>query len=300
MTKKKRKSPVYKKILPIPEAKTKKISEIFGWLPLSVIEPTNESKAKWKDAYLPKLEIELRRSNDAKYLPGYGHSEFHAGLAENIIHYWSMQGSIIVDPFAGRVTRAHVAASLKRPYYGYEISQRTALRSREHLEKRGLDATIYLADGCEMKQTPDNFADLVFTCPPYHRLEKYESCDNQLSDFKSYSDFLDQIATCGENINRVLKPGAFCVWVCADWKDGRYIPFQRDTMNIFEEAGLNIHDVIILKNNSPFAALQAGKCAAKRYTSKVHEYILVFRKNGEYENPPSEIIREVKETNKFW
>jgi DNA modification methylase len=30
----------------------------------------------------------------------------------------------------------------------------------------------------------------------------------------------------------------------------------------------------------PFAAVQAGKCAAKRYTSKVHEYCLVFRKGG--------------------
>jgi hypothetical protein len=34
----------------------------------------------------------------------------------------------------------------------------------------------------------------------------------------------------------------------------------------------------LIKNFSPFAALQMGKVAAKRYTSKIHEYLLVFRK----------------------
>ena len=36
-----------------------------------------------------------------------------------------------------------------------------------------------------------------------------------------------------------------------------------------------------MKNDTIFAALQMGKCASKRYTSKVHEFILVFRKEGE-------------------
>ena len=50
---------------------------------------------------------------------------------------------------------------------------------------------------------------------------------------------------------------------------------------MFTKAGLKLHDVIIMKNDTIFAALQMGKCASKRYTSKVHEYVLVFRKQGE-------------------
>ena len=42
--------------------------------------------------------------------------------------------------------------------------------------------------------------------------------------------------------------------------------------------GLTCHDIMVVENISPFAPLQAGKVAAKRYTSKVHEYALVFRK----------------------
>jgi hypothetical protein len=69
--------------------------------------------------------------------------------------------------------------------------------------------------------------------------------------------------------------------VC-DWRDGSgYHQFGSDSIQLFKNNGLIPHDTVIIKNNSPFAALQAGKAASKRITSKIHEYILVFRKPGE-------------------
>ena len=38
---------------------------------------------------------EKRRSDDAKYLPGLGFSEFHAGMTENILMYCSMDNSVV-------------------------------------------------------------------------------------------------------------------------------------------------------------------------------------------------------------
>jgi hypothetical protein len=35
-----------------------------------------------------------------------------------------------------------------------------------------------------------------------------------------------------------------------------------------------------MENQSHFASLQLGKVAANRYTSKIHEFILVFKKEG--------------------
>jgi DNA modification methylase len=269
----------YQKILPLDD--DSRIIDQFGFLPLSVMQPTKESKLKWPDAYMNNDEI--RRGNTG-YLPNYKFSEFHAGLAENIVRYWSVENSNIVDCFAGRVTRAVVSMSLKRNYYGYEISKKTLNKSINHLKEIGLYESnyfgnIYNNDGCKMEHTKNNFADLVFTCPPYHNLEKYESCDNQLSDIKNYEEFLEKIKVCAFNIHRVLKNNGFCVWVCADWRSSKGLNlFHNDTIQIFKEKNLIPYDVIILKNISPFAALQAGKVASKRYTSKIHEYILVFRK----------------------
>ena len=174
----------YKKVLPL--SNDKKVIDQIGWLPLSVIEPSRKSKARWRNAYLNDGLDEQRRSDDAKYLSGLGFSEFHAGLIEDILHYWSTVDGVVVDPFAGSATRAFVSSKLGRKYYGYDIAPKTVERVKKHLDSYNIDATIYLENGCEMKRTVNDFADLVMTCPPYHQLEKYESVDNKLSYINYY------------------------------------------------------------------------------------------------------------------
>lgn len=179
----------------------------------------------------------------------------------------------MVDPFAGRATRGIVSRELGRNYTGYEISPNTFSK----LKSKGLN--VFLEDGCLMGKTEDETVDCVFTCPPYHRLEKYESVEGQLSDIKDYHNFVGRIKVCGDNIYRVLKHGGFLCWVCADWRDGKaFRLFHLDCIRVFSDVGLIPHDIVIIHNNSPFAPLQAAKVASKRYTSKVHEYLLVFRK----------------------
>jgi len=293
---------VYKQVLPIRD--DCRIDEQFGWLPMSILEPTKESKATWKEAYLDDGENESRRSDDAEYLPGLKFSEFHAGLAEQILRYWSMKGSVVVDPFAGRATRAVVASRMERQYEGYEISPTTYKRVTEHFKKLGVSPKLYNNDGLFLTFTDDEVADLVFTCPPYHDIEKYESVTNQLSDCETYEKFLKQIGYCGYHINRVLKPGAFCVWVVGDWrcpKGGGLRSFHSDLISLFTKEKLIHHDTIIMKNISPFAPLQAGKVASKRYTSKIHEYVMVFRKEGEYEVPDYCSLDDLRvQSNKFF
>jgi site-specific DNA-methyltransferase (adenine-specific) len=160
---------------------------------------------------------------------------------------------------------------------------------------------IVESDGCEMSHTDDESANLVMTCPPYGDIERYESAEGQLSDLRKYEDFSERIQVCGNNIERVLKPGGFCVWVCGDWrKDGKYIPFHSDTINMFIKSGLKLHDIIVMKNDTIFAALQAGKCASKRYTAKVHEFVLVFRKEGELEYSSDKIKNREESLEQFF
>jgi len=279
------KSEYYKNILPWNE--NERVIDQFGWNIQSIITPTASSKNDWSDAYLPSWESKRQIYDTAaeNRLPkGVLMSEFHAGLCENIVHYWSMVGDTIVDPFAGRLTRAFVSQTLGRNYYGYDVSPETVKRVRHELDRHELGATIYEEDGCEMKSTPNESANLVLTCPPYADIERYESAEGQLSDIRKYDEFCERIQVCGDNIERVLKPGGFAVWVCGDFrKDGEYKSFHSDTINMFKKSGLKLHDIIVMRNNTIFAALQAGKCASKRYTAKVHEFILVFRKEGELE-----------------
>lgn len=263
-----------------------KVTTQIGYLPLSVMEFSKADNARWKSvAHYEQDEDSHRRSRTAGYLPGLKQSEFPPAQAEFILKYWSLKGSRVVDPFAGRATRAVMTTLLGREYYGYEISPKTVTNSKLHYKKIGIEGkpTLYLADGCKMSETKDDFADLVLTCCPYHYLETYESVPGQLSDCPTYEEFLKRITECAKNIHRVMKPGSFCIWVVADWRDDKgYRPFSKDSHNIFKSVGLPQHDEIIVRNQSPFAALQAGKCASKRISSKVHEIIQVYKKPGDY------------------
>lgn len=268
----------YQQVLPLDEES--KVVDQFGWLPTSIFRPQKK----------PVLETLVedkgdpagtRRSENAKYLPGLRYSRFHPHLAEATILYWSLPNDLIVDPFSGRSTRAVISGHLGRRYLGYEIVPEVAEATQANaVDKLGSGPVIVLnADGRLLADVADGYADFVFTCPPYHRLEKYESVPGQLSDIVEYSEFLQSIGLTAENITRVLRPGKFLCWVCADWRDGKaFRLFHKDSLEIFERAGLIPWDIIVIHNNSPFAALQIGKVAAKRYTSKIHEFLLVFRK----------------------
>ena len=69
---------------------------------------------------------------------------------------------------------------------------------------------------------------------------------------------------------------------------------------MFTKSGLKLHDIIVMKNDTIFAALQMGKCASKRYTSKVHEFILVFRKEGELVSSSDKIKNREESLEQFF
>lgn len=267
------------------------VKDKYGFLPTSVWNVTKGKK--WKEMIRDVGDPQrTRRSANAKHLPSLKYSEFNPTVAERIIAYWSQPGDLVVDPFAGRATRAIVTTELARNYIGYEIAPQTynltcdMIKFRDtHFPQNMFQGrgtwSIILGDGCLLQDIKDQSADLVFTCPPYHDLEKYEEVEGQLSSIKDYGEFLQRIQQCAHNINRVLKPEKFCAWVCGDWRNqsrGGFFAFHIDSINCFRQAGLSLWDIIILHNNSPFAAKQAAKCEKQRYTSKIHEYLLIFKK----------------------
>lgn len=287
----------YSQILPFRD--DVRVDEQFGFKPFSIIKPTKSHKKKWKDAYLDDGQNEQRRSDDIEYLAGLGFSEFHSQLAENILKYWSLSGSVVCDPFSGRATRAVISEKLNRKYIGYEVSPTTVERVKTHFNKVGVNPTIHLSDGTLLSETQDGSVDLIFTCPPYYNIEKYESVEGQLSDEDTYETFIDKMEVAAKNSYRVLKDGAFSVWVVGDFREGGKLRnFHGDMINKMTEVGFDYHDLIVVENISPFAGLQLGKVASKRYTSKIHEYILVFKKPGEYIIPDycemDELYRDTK------
>lgn len=210
-------------------------------------------------------------------------SEFNPTLAKNVISYWSEKGDLILDPFAGR-SRGFIAGLMGRGYYGFEIVKDTyeyLIEPREE-EKNFLDVPIYANDDSfnidkyEMKK-----CQLIFSCPPYYDIEKYKSCDGQLTDIAGYDQFLTRLSAILFKSIEFLEVGKYMILVVGDFrKNGKYYTFHSDLMHELElDYRIVLHDLIVVQN-IPFhvGAIYFGNMKKTKRVSKVHEYILVYKK----------------------
>lgn len=264
------------------------VKEWLGWLPTSVWDLNKQQFPKWdiiKDAATAEAGRHKHKGLYDKY------SFFNPVLAARIISYWSKEDDNVVDPFAGRSTRGIVAMCLGRNYFGFDVSPTAVTNTKENIaivrkqweadewtNKLG-SAVLYKGDGCTMSAVPNEFADLVFSCPPYHQQEIYEPGKGQLSQIKDYQVFLNSLKVAALNCNRVLKPGHYAIWVVGDWRQkGTLIPFHRDVLNIFQWAKFELWDIVINRLHTP-AVRGVAMAADRNRTVKEHEYVLVWRKS---------------------
>lgn len=221
-------------------------------------------------------------------------SEFSPLLAHQIVEYWSNEGDLILDPFAGRGTRIMVAKRLKRKSIGLDISQEFVSHIKNKISTKsslfdfedGADEynpTIIRTNSMEMPINSDS-VDFIYTCPPYWNIEKYEKHEKQLSEIKDYDLFLEKLGLVLKESFRVLKDGKFIAIVVQDFRLWRkFYAFGAHTTQIMEEAGFTMWDTIIREYTTNVAA-KLPDAKAQKFNVKIHEYVLVGRK--EINAPP--------------
>ncbi len=227
----------------------------------------------------PIANMKNFRQTGGKYF-----SEFNPTIAENIINFWSEDGDIILDPFAGR-TRCFVSAMKKRKYLGFEISKEVhdkimpLMSVEEYLYK----PELFNMDSFNIDKLNIPKIDFIFSCPPYWKLERYESCDGQLSDIKKYEDFLERYKQIMEKSIDRLKEEKYMCLVVGDFRlKKKYYTFHCDNIRIMQELGMKLHDVVCIQSVSfDIANKRFGMFKKWKFTSKVHEYLLVFKKEAQ-------------------
>lgn len=212
-----------------------------------------------------------------------GTSIFDPVLCEVIYNWFCNDGGTVFDPFAGGSVRGVVAEMLGRHYIGIDLSEKQIDVNRMNADKLGVCPAWHCDDSRNAdKYLPDGSADLVFSCPPYHNLEKYSNHPLDLSNM-NYSDFLQAYEEIISISCRKLKNDRFAVFVVGDIRDskGAYRDFISDTKQIFRNCGFCLYNEIILLEQYSTAPLRAGKVfSASRKTTKVHQNILVFYKGN--------------------
>lgn len=222
-----------------------------------------------------------------------GTSLFDPVLCEVIYNWFSPEGGVVYDPFAGGPVRGIVAEMLGRKYIGIDLSEKQVDANQINADTFGVCPAWFCDDSRNAdKYLPDGTADLVFSCPPYHNLEKYSDHPLDLSNM-SYSDFLAAYREIIGTACRKLKENRFAVFVVADIRDGRgaFRDFIGDTKAAFMDSGLMLYNEVILLNQYGTAPMRARTYfEPARKLVKVHQNVLIFYKGdpkkirGEFEN----------------
>lgn len=249
----------------------------------SLVADSEETKVSKRDAQFGTNPIRNYQSNPE--------------MSRWFINFFSKEGDLVMDNFAGRGSNLIAAAYEGRKVVGYDLSPTNLelIRSAclEHTQIKPEDLTLHHSCGVELAEykSNTNLFNLIINDVPYILgAEDYESDDDRdLCKIKNLDDYFKKMETCLCNMKRLIKPSS--------WKDRIFHPIvmkvgsgRRNSKGtglismdveieiIARKNGLVIHDRIHNELRSAFQSYNVARCIENKYTVKSHETSLVMVK----------------------
>jgi DNA modification methylase len=232
-----------------------------------------------RDVSVINMDTKSRENNSVEYV-----SVFDPALCEVLYHWFCPHEGKILDPFAGGSVRGIVANYLGYKYTGIDIRQEQIESNREQaLDILPINNQPQWYVGDSNKVLEDKWQekfDFVFSCPPYADLEVYSDLDGDISN-KPYKQFLELYESIIEKSCKHLKNGGYACFVVGEVRDknGNYIGFVPDTINAFKKCGMNFYNEAILLNSIASASMRANGNMKSQKLVKIHQNVLIFKKN---------------------
>jgi len=159
---------------------------------------------------------------------------------------------LIIDPMAGERTIEKVGRRL-----GYTIISSDI--------REGVDARQLGFEDCSV--------DMVFTHPPYWKATRYSDDPRDLSNTRTYEDYIKGLSECMQEFHRVLKPKGRAVLVIGDYREKkRLYPIHADVIVEARKIGFDLKAIWIHEvsaTGTPFIGTEF---------MMGHDYVLVFER----------------------
>ena len=261
------------------------IKKRIGFLPTSVWRPnlkdTKILKELVGDTAQVRNTLNSTRSDRRNGVNNGKVSIFNPNLCQMILSAYCCKNSTIYDPFAGGGTRAVISSMMGHKYYGVEIRDEEVKRINVRKEKLNLDFVVKKGDAVNKNFENINF-NFSITCPPYYDLEQYSELENDLSNQKSYNDFLGLLLKSMKRVYDALQEDSLSVWVVGNFRNkfGALEHFNGDIIRLSKEVGFVLLDEIIFEGASKVALTRCSKFEKNRKSVRMHEYIIIFKKTS--------------------
>jgi len=191
-------------------------------------------------------------------------------------------GVRVYNPFGGGVQMGFITGASGFEYLATEIRQNQC-DANNALCQDFYNVKWIKADSSQFTpKNPQGF-DLIFSCPPYYRVEKYVDYDGNIPDgeinkLSSYEEFRDTLFEGYKRAISVMNDNTFFVVMTGDsrGKDGGYYGCEAEHEMFFKEQGLLIYNRITYMESEFTRRAQAKKTLHHRKWPKCEQKIYAF------------------------
>lgn len=232
---------------------------------------------------------------------------FPMELCRRLIEIYTKKGDVVLDPMMGSGSVIVVAKDMERKGIGLDINPDFVNLARKRLSQQKLiqlrveEPEIYCDDAINLLgYVKPNSVDFVLTSPPYWNIHTrkrtadykkprpYSMLERDLGNISDFGKFMKELKSIFQKVHTVLRHGKRCVIVVMDIRQGsRFFPFHMDVSNMMKEIGFVLEDMIIWDRKKEYSNLRPLGYPYVFIVNKVHEYVLIFRKDK---------VEEVEET----
>jgi len=202
---------------------------------------------------------------------------------EVILRMFMPSGGVrVYNPFGGGVQMGFITGASGFEYLATEIRQ-NQVDANNALCQDFYNTKWIKANSSTYK--PKQKYDLIFSCPPYYRVEKYLDYDGnppegEINHLSTYEDFRDTLFKGYKKAISVMNDNTFFVVMTGDSRDkkGAYYGCESEHELFFKEQGLHIYNKIVYLESEFTRRAQAKKTLHHRKFPKCDQKILVFYK----------------------
>jgi hypothetical protein len=191
-------------------------------------------------------------------------------------------GVRVYNPFGGGVQMGYVTGDCGFEYLASEIRENQCDANND-ICKDFYNVKWIKSD--TSKFTPKQDYDLIFSCPPYYKVEKYIDYDGkspagELNSISTYDEFRDTLFEGYKNAIKVMKDNTFFIVMTGDsrGKDHGYYGCEAEHELFFKSQGLLIYNRIVYLESEFTRRAHAKKTLNSRKYPKCEQKIYAFYK----------------------
>jgi hypothetical protein len=191
-------------------------------------------------------------------------------------------GRRVYNPFGGGVQFGYIAGACGYEYVASEIRQNQCDANNKICHEF---PSVKWVQSDSATYAPDGMFDLVFTCPPYYKVERYVDYDgkapeHEINSCRTYEEFRDLLFAGYRKAIEHLNENCFFVVMTGDSRDknGAYYCSESETELFFKSQGLSVYNKIVYLESEFTRLAHAKKTLHQRKFPKREQKIIVAYK----------------------